>query len=329
VPIDPSDLLVGQITAEEITEFIHPPVSPRRDALTVGSADLEMHFKIPGDKLKAAVQFILGVDYVDYDLNLRRSLPMFHPFWCWNFAKQINVQGQVYDRDDVESVVWDFQVTPAAWKQYEAIVTFDQSPFPIYADDEVDTETERFLSKFWAPDSKVVTVDNGQVVYYNASGKPFDQQPRSATIPIARREGAGLKVIWHRVPADFIQPDDDTLPIKYAHAKGKVNDAPLFGCAPETLLLLDVKMDDKYPCPLMTDQVGKLSFLYRLEFDFLYVNQLTSQMGDSAETLRGHNCLLGPELAYWPTRSVAGGGRKIFQPIAMEKLFTNYTDEIN
>lgn len=325
MPINPADLLVGQITEDEIREFIHTPVSIRRDSFTVGSADLDMSFRIPGTKLKAAVQWILGVDYVDNNNNLRRSLPMFHPFWNWAWARQISIHGQVYDKDDLDSVVWDFQVTPAAWKQYDVTVAFDIPPFRMLEDIDVDKESQRFTTKLLTLDTKIVSIENGQVIY-EAPNKAWNIGPRHTTIPVARRDGAGYRVIWHRVPAEFIQKDDDTAPEKFMMAKGKVNDAPFFGCAAETMLLIDVKMDDKYVCPILTDQLGQLSYLYRIEFLFQYVRQLKSQMGDPNENRRGHNFMLGPEMAYWRTRNAKPPNRLIFEPIAMDKLFTHYSD---
>lgn len=332
MPINPSDLLVGQITEDQIREFIHTPVSMRRDAFTVGSSDLDMTFQIPGDKLKAAMQWILGVDYVDNTNALRRSLPMFHPFWNWAWAKQVTVNGQLYDRDDTDSVVWDFQVTPAAWKKYQVEVSFDIPPFRMLEDDEIGSspgaERFRFVSKFLSPETSIVTVDNGMVVYDANPTDGWNNEPHNTTIPVARRDGAGYRVVWHRVPADFIQPDDDTAPIKFMVAKGKVNNATLFGCPPETLLLYDVNMDDKYVCPLVTDQLGQLSFLYRIEFRFMFVKQLDGQIGKqlpTPETRRGHNLLLGPAMKYWYSRN-KDSNKPVFELIDMNKLWTHWSD---
>lgn len=327
MPLNPAQLRVHEISEDEIREFIHTPVSLRSDSVTVGPSDFTMHFRIPGDKLIPAVQWILGVDYVDQDLNLRRSTPMFHPVYNWAYAKAINVHGQVYDRDDVEAVVWAFQVTPAAWKQYDVEVAFTYPNFRVYEDDEVTSESQRYVAKFNSPDTKIVTVDNGMVTYDAPGGAfPWNAMPHNATVPVTRRDGAGIRVVWNRVPADFIQASDDDIPQKYMLAKGKVNDAVLFGCPAETLQLMDVNMDDKFPCPLLTEQMGRLSFLYRIEFLFLYVNQLQAQVGvGPAETRRGHNMLLGPRMKYWYARNAASG-TPVFEPIDMDKLFTNYTD---
>lgn len=327
MPLDPSDLLVGQITADDIKEFVHGTTSPRADNFTLGGCDLEMKFQIPGDKLKAALQWILGVDYVDTNHDLRRSLPMFHPVHNWAWARSVTAQGQQYDGDDTDAVVWDFQSTPAKWKKYEVTVSFDIPRFRVLGDDEVQYEYQRFVSKELTPDTKIVTVENGQVLYDANGGDDWNGKPHQATIPIARRDGGGLTVKWWHVPADFVQPDDNTVPVKYLNAQGKVNSASIFGCDAETLLLVQTKFE-KYVSPLLTDQLGRLQYLYDIEFEFLYVRQLDASIGKAGETRRGHNMLLGPTMKYWYAKN-ATSNNPVFESVDFAKLFTYYTDTIS
>ena len=72
MPIDAAELLFGQITEADIKEFVQGERSPRVDTFSLGVIDLTLDFKIPGDKLKAALQWILGVDFMDHGNNLRR-----------------------------------------------------------------------------------------------------------------------------------------------------------------------------------------------------------------------------------------------------------------
>lgn len=323
MPLNPSELLVGQITAEEIKEFTHGfPQSHRTDTVSNGTIDAEMTFKVPGNKLKPFLQFALGVNYVDTNNNLRRSLPMFHPVHCWAWARQVRINGQQYDGDDVNAVIWDFQVTPAKWKQYECVVVFDIPRFPLYPDDEIDFEYERFVSVDGTGEVKIVTVDNGQVLY-TAPGKAWNNQPHNATIPVARRDGGGFQIKWWHVPEEFVQATDLDFPEKWLMAQGRCNDATFFNKTTECLLLFHVKRE-RYVSPVMTDQIGKLYFLNDVEFNFLYVNQLAGDMGEATETLRGHNVLLGPEMKYWKATNT--NGTKIVRPIGFGKLFTHYTD---
>lgn len=324
MPLNPSDLLVGQITADEIKEFTHgTPNSQRTDSLTNGTCDLEMTFKIPGSKLKPFLQFALGVNYVDTDNNLRRSLPMFHPVHCWAWAKQVSINGQGFDGDDADAVIWDFQVTPAKWKQYECRVIFDIPRFKVLADDEITNEYERFVSVDGSGDVKIVTVDNGQV-WYDAPGEAWDLQPHNATIPVARRDGGGFEIKWHHVPEEWLQATAEDYPEKFLLAQGKCNSATFFGKETETLMLLNPVERVRYVSPVMTDQIGDLYWLNDITFTFLYVKQLAAQMGDGAETQRGHNVLLGPEMKYWVAQNQ--NGQKIVPPIDFTKLFTRYTD---
>lgn len=327
MPLSPSELLVGQITADDIKEFVTTINSPRTDNFTLGGCDLDMKFKVPGDKLKPFLQFCLGVNYVGTDNALHRSLPMFHPVHCWAWARSVSINGQQYDGDDTDAVIWDSQVTPAKWKQYEASVTFDIPRFPVYADDEITYEYQRFVSKGTDERTKIVTVDNGQVLYDTGGSFLFNNTPHNATVPVARRDGAGINAKWWHVPADWLQASDDDVPTKLLNAQGKVNSGTIFNCAAETLLLERVNLDDKYVSPVLTDQLGKLSFMYDVAFQFLYVRQLDAQVGKAGETRRGHNLLLGPNMKYWyATNPTSGTG--VFDSVDFAKLFTIYTDTI-
>lgn len=331
MPLDASDLLIGQITEDDIKEFVHGTNSPRVDNFTLGGCDLEMKFRIPGTKLKPFLQWCLGVNYMNTSNELKRTCPMFHPTHCWAWAKSVSICGQQYDGDDAAAQIWDFQSLPAKWKQYEATVSFDIPRFRVKYDGDVTNEFERFVSKEITPDTKIVTVDAGQVVY-EAGAEAWDDQPHNTTIPIARRDGSGVRVTWWHVPQEFVQAApagfdvDDGLPTKFMNAQGKCNSAELFGQTIETMMLVKTEID-KYVSPLMTDQIGDLYFLYDIHFDFLYVNQLAADIGKPGETRRGHNMLLGPNMKYWYARN-ATSSIPVVEPVDLRKLFTHHTDTI-
>lgn len=336
MPINPSDLLFGQITEEEIKEFTafsgSDSRSPRVDTFRIGEVDLTMPFRIPADKLKAALQWILGVDYVDNNNNLRRSTPMFHPVHCWAWAESVQVRGISPDGDDINAVIWEFQVTPSKWLTYEVDVTFGMPKYRVLADDEISVNEEftRYVSKELTPDAQIVSIENGQVMY--AAGiNPWNLQPHNATIPVARRDGAGVVITWHRVPQEYVQAAptgfdvDDGLPEKFIQACGKVNSATFFGKPAETMLLTHVTMD-KYVSPLITDSIANLYFLYDVHFHFMYVKQLDDDIGlGGSESRRGHNLLLGPNMKYWYAQN-ATSSKPIFLPVDLRKLFTHHTD---
>lgn len=331
MPLNPSDLLVGQITEEEFKEFVHGDRSPRVDSFARGMADLTMPFQIPGDKLKAAIQWVIGVNYMDNNNALRRSLPMFHPAHPWAWAESVQVVGMGPDGDDEAAVVWEFQSTPAKWKKYDILVTFGMPKYQLWADDEVTAEYERFVSKELSSDVQMVTVENGQVVY-DAGAFIWDLQPHNATIPVARREGAGIRLTWHAVPQEFVQAApsglevDDGLPTKLLQVQGKVNDAEFLGQPAETLLCTGVVWD-KYVCPIVTDAVGQLYFNYDIHIDLMHVKQLDGQRGKAGETRYGHNLLLGPQMKYWYATN-ATSGLKIFEPVDFAKIFTHHSDTL-
>lgn len=328
MPLDPSELLVGQITEDEIREFVHD--GRRIDSFSRGVADLTLPMRIPGTKLKAALQWILGVNYMDNSNNLRRSLPMFHSFHCWAWAESIQVLGMGQRGDDTASQIWEFQVMPSKWEYYDCLVTFGMPKYQVLADDEITLEYERFVSKELTGDVQIVSVENGQVVY-EASGFLWQLQPHNATIPVARREGAGIRVTWHGVPQEYVQAAptglevDDGLPTKLLQVQGKCNSVEFWGQPAETLLCTGAQFD-KYVSPVMTDAVGQLYFLYDIHLDFMWVKQLDSQIGAGVgETRRGHNLLLGPSMKYWYATN-ATSAKPVFEPVSFAKIFTYHTD---
>lgn len=326
MPLDPSQLVVSQITPDEIREFNHTLESMRVDRFSVGETDSEMTFQIPGDKLKPAMQRILGVDFMDAANHLRRVTPMFHPVYPWNYAKHVTVQGQCSDGDDTEAVIWEGQVTPSKWVQYKVVVRFDLPAFEVWEDDDVDTELERYVGKVPTPNTKLVYIENGQVLYDGNPGDPWNNEPMAATVPLARQEGAGYSVKWWRVPEEFICEDADSAPLKMMLAVGKVNSVEMFRCPVETLMLRSVLIE-KYPCPLVTDANRGLYYLCDVTFDFDHVNQLSAKMGKAGETRRGWNVVVGPKQKWWYVR-VAGDLTPPFTPVDLRKLWTHWSDPL-
>jgi hypothetical protein len=252
---------------------------------------------------------------------------MFHPVHCWAWARSVRVNGQQYDGDDFDAVIWDFQVTPAKWKQYECVVVFDIPRFPLYDDAEVEAESERFVSIDMSPETQIVTVENGQVSYdAPGAGVLWDQQPHyQATMPVARRIGAGFVAKWWHVPEEYLQEEEIDVPEKFMIASGRCNELAFFNKGVETVLLGRVERE-RYVSPVMTDQVGKPYFLNDVTFHFMYTTQLAAEIGVGAgETRRGWNMLLGPNMKYWYTRH-ATSLLPVVPTIDFDKLFTHWSD---
>ncbi len=157
----------------------------------------------------------------------------------------------------------------------------------------------------------------------------WNLQPLNVTIPVARRDGAGVQMTWWAVPQEFVQDGDDDIPDKLMVAQGKCNDAVFFKRGIETMMLTEVNID-KYVSPVVTDAIGKLYFLYDIHFTFLYVRQLANQIGlGGSETRRGHNMLLGPLMKYWYCHNASDVTQLIVPSINMYKLFTHWSDTIS
>lgn len=334
MPLEPSDLLLGQITAEEIKEYTPSLLSERTDSFSVKTADLTMKFQVPGDKLKPFLQFTLGVNYMDTSNVLRRALPMFHPVHCWAWASQVQVVGFGKEDDDTAAVIWENQVTPAKWQKYDCTVTFDMPPYNVLPDDSVTAEWQRFVSKQFMPRTELVSIDNGKMLYEANAGNTFNNKPHVGATPVTRRDVCGIKLVWHAVPWEYLAVDDDAIPQKLIQAVGKLNTSAFFGCTAETLLVEEIRTN-KYVCPVVTDTIGELYFLCDVEMDLAWTSQGTDagmanndDIGKTGETRRGWNMFLGPNTQYWGIRDTThpSGARRPFATISFAKIFTYRTD---
>lgn len=322
---------LGNINEDDILEFVHGDVSPRRDSFSVTRADLEMVYKVPGDKLVAFLMWMLGVDYVSvvdnggtFEYKLNRTCPAFHPVHNWAWCSAVQVQGQGFRGDADDIVRWEFQNTPAKWAQYTCTATYDMPKYNIFYDGTVSTEYERFVSKEFFSNVELVSVENGQLVY-DAPGKNFDQKP--ATSPItqtvfARRETAGIKLKWNRVPLYWVQEDDDKLPTKLLQMQGRVNDATFLGQPAETLLCKNVTME-KYVSPLVTNTFGSLYFLYDITFELIWYDPLPK--GKAGENRNGWNFFIATDYQYYYAKN-KGNNKVVFQDFTFDKAFTHYSD---
>lgn len=330
MPLDPSNLLLSQITEDDFQEFITDITSMRVDTLASDMADLEMSFKIPGDKLKAAIQWVLGVDYVGTDFKLHRTLPMFHPVHNWATARSMRIRGKGQDGSDTDAVQWMYQSTPEKWKHYEVAVSFDYPKYEMWEDSDVQYEYERYVTKAMSPSVRLVSVDGGQLVYDVPGGLELHGKIHAALVPITRRESAGYTMTWHKVPLEFVQENDDTIPAKLLQAQGCVNDATFFGQPAETMLLQEVKLLRKYVSPVSTDTANGYYWMYDIEFNFEFVKQLSSQvyLGTTTETRRGHNLWLGPENKYRYAKNSKSPYLPVYPLVDLSKLFTHYTDTL-
>ncbi len=317
---------LATIDEDDIKEFGAGGEGARTDSVANDVCDLTVPYQVPGTKLVGFLMWMLGVDYVDSSNKLRRTCPAFHPVYNWAWCKSLQITGQGARGDDTDLVRWPFQNTPMKWEKYSAVATYEIPTYNVYYDGVVSNEYQRFLSKELIPHVELVAVDAGQVVYSAPTHPTFNGKPQASLGVVARRQTSGVRLTWHRVPMAFVQEDDDTLPDKLLDIQGCVNYTTFLGRAPETLLCIDVRLK-KYVSPLTTNTIGQLYFLYDIEFDFAYLKQFASDMGEPAETRRGHNCLLGPGLQYYYATN-ATTSKPIFPLKEFSKIFTHYTDPL-
>jgi hypothetical protein len=326
MPLNPSDILVGQIDASEFDELGTKDMnSLRTDTLSVDKCDLTWSCMIPGDKLKAAIQYVLGVDYVDVNLKLRRTTPMFHPVHCWSYAKILHINGIGWNGPDTAAVIWDDQSTPAKWKKYKLDISFDMRKYNVKTDDDITTEDQRYVWRRSSNDVQIVTQNNG-IYKYVAPGNAADGNTSISPLPIVRREGSGVKVSWYCVPLEFIQDGQDAFPTKFIQAIGKVNLSEIWGCPAQTLYCSEIDYSNRYPSPVVTDIAGEPYMLVDVEMKFNYFLQVTGDIGTTtpAETQRGHNMQLFTDGKYYAVATTAG--KQPFTTVDFAKLFTHWND---
>lgn len=310
---------LGNIAETDIKEMVDGQLSPRVDTLAYDKTDATMTYRVPYDKLIGFYMWMIGADYVDASNALRRSTAAFHPVYPWLYCDTIQIQGQGFRGDDTDIVQYEFQNTPAKWDSIVCVASFSMPSYPVYADDEVSDETQRFLTKEFQPNVQLVSVDPGMVVY-DAPTKGWDAKPSLQLV--TRRETAGIKLTWHRVPLAYLAPDDNTLPTKLLQMQGRVNDAAFLGCDVGTLLCQNVRLR-RYISPLLTNTTGQLYPLVDVEFDLAWYDPLPK--GKAAETRHGWNFMIAPDLQYYYA-SNATTSRPVFQSFTFAKAFTHYSD---
>ncbi len=301
-------------------------LSSRQDNMAYDMADLTMTYQVPGTKLVGFLMWMLGVDYVNSGNQLRRTCPAFHPVHNWAWCRSVQIQGQGWRGDDTNIVQYPYQNTPAKHEKYVAVASYEMPTYNVYYDGTVASEYQRFVSKELIPHVELVSVDNGMVIYEANAGDAWNEKSRASLGVVARRQTAGVRLTWHRVPLAYVQADDDSLPDKLMEIQGCVNYDTFLGRLPETLLVLDVRLK-KYVSPLVTNNIGQLYFLYDIEIDMAYQKQFDAEIGKTGELRRGHNLLLGPNMKYWYARNAASN-LPIFPLKDFSKIFTHYLDPL-
>lgn len=336
MPLSPESLTpLAEFSEDDLQEFVHQNPSQRTDRFSVNKADLDIVYKVPGDKLQGALMWLLGVDYVEVTSAsglgvLKRTLPAFHPVHCWAWCHSVQIQGQGFDGDDDDAVIWEFQNTPAKWDHYVVTASYDMPKYNIYYDDSVTYEYERFLSKEYFPHTELVSIETG-CIDLDAPGTDWDNKPPPGLQVAFRRETAGIKLIWHRVPLEYVQEDDDGFPLKLLQVQGRVNSATFLGSLPETLLCKDIKLN-KYVSPLLTNTIGQLYFMYDIEMDFIYYDP--SPKGHISTVIaQGWNYHPAPNFHYYYGENTAtllgvATTQPVYKSVDFAKIFTHYTDTI-
>ena len=316
MPLDPETLYIGEITEDEIKEWtLDENPSRRTDSFSPRISNSQVTYKIPGDKLKAFVSYALGVDYVGSDTKLHRVQPMYHPewtsFWCDSI---VSINGVGFRGDYTEMVIYLDQVTPAKWAFFQVVVSFGMPPYHVLGDSEVTSEYQRYTAFKMTTDVELVSTPNG-TVRYDAPGEQWDAQP--SLMPVTRREGAGLRLTWYRVPAEFIH-EPYKFPTKLLAMQGRVNDATFFGQDAEVLLCKHVDLGDPYVMPITTDTSGQPYFMYDVTFDLMY--QDPTPKGKAGETRKGWNFGIASDLQYYYAKTT--GDVKIYTTYDFASAFT-------
>lgn len=311
---------LANFSEDDLKEMVMGELSPRVDNMAVDKADLTITYKVPGTKLTGFLCWMLGVDYVDSESKLRRTCPAFHPVHAFAWCDTVQIQGMGFRGDDTDIVQYEFQNTPGKWDSYVAVCSFSMPNYNIAYDEDVTYEYQRFLAKEFEESTELVNINPGQVVY-DAPGTGWDARPSLQVV--TRRETAGIKLLWKRVPWAYLAPDDDTLPVKLMQMQGRVNDATFLGQPAETLLCKQVRFPVKYVSPLLTDTLGQLYFMVDVEMLFCWYDP--EPKGKAGETRHGWNFMLGPDLKYYYATN-ATSGRPVFESFTFDKAFTIYTD---
>lgn len=323
------NLRLSEISATDIKEFVDGDPSPRVDTFSHDRADLTMRFKVPGDKLIAFIQWVIGVHWVENG-QLRRKLPMYHPVHTYCWAKTVMVRGRGFRGDDVQAVQFFDQVTPAKWAMYDAEVSFERPPYNLFRDQYVTAEYQRFLEKYPIPDTELVEMQGGELVYDANAGDTWNDKPiPPGSLPgsriLARWESTGWRYVWRKVPLDWIQQHEDAPPKKFMQAVGCVNDAGFFSNDPETMLMRRPPKITKYPQPVTTGAIGRLYYACDVEFEFMWRDP--EPKGKVSTVEHGWNYALGMGSGgkyYYAKTKV--GGRPLWRSRDFTKLFTIWSD---
>lgn len=321
MPLPVPDLTpLADFSEEDLKEMVMGELSPRVDNIAYDKADVTMTYKVPYTKLTGFLCWMLGVDYVDSNSKLRRTCPAFHPVYPWLWCDTVQIQGMAFRGDDTDIVQYEWQNTPAKWDSLIAVCSYSMPDYNVYYDDEVSNEYSRFLSKEYQPNTQLVSIDPGMVVYDTNNTKSWEAKPSLQLV--TRKETAGIKLTWHRVPLAFLCADDDSLPTKLLQMQGRVNDATFLGQPAETLLCQHVHIR-KYVSPLITNLVGQLYFICDIEFDLAWYDPLPK--GYTAAVANGWNYMIAPDLQYYYCKN-ASSNRPVFQSFTFAKAFTHYSD---
>jgi hypothetical protein len=331
MPLGPESLTpLAEFSEDDLQEFVHQNPSQRTDRFSVEKADLDVVYKVPGTKLQGALMWLLGVDYVPQSdslvtpasIRLKRTCPAFHPVHCWAWAHSVQVQGQGFQGDDTDAVIWEWQNTPAKWDHYVVTVSYNMPKYNVFYDESVNYEYERFLSKEFFPHTELVSIETGCILL-DAPGTAWENKPPPGMQVAFRRETAGVKLIWHRVPLEFVQASDDELPLKLLQVQGRVNSGTFLGRPPETMLCKDIKLN-KYVSPLLTNTIGQLYFMYDIEMDFIYYDPEPKGFV-STGAANGWNYHPAPNYKYYYG---VNSGQPVYKSVDFDKIFTHHTDTI-
>jgi hypothetical protein len=350
MPISPGSLYTGQIDPIEICEFWMGDRSPSTASFNYKTANVHSTYWIPASKdwngnptdvgsdvkLKAFIQYAMGVDYVEQvnstTFALRRQIPLFHPIHSSLYCDGIvSINGVAPRGDDPDNQYANSgqSVTPVLWDKHEVVLSFGMPKWRMRGDSQVTSEAQRYTYFKMDPSVQVVTLDKGNITL---DGTPGGNKP---TLQAAqRRESSGVTITWYRVPAEWVHdvsnPDYGfSIPRKLMMAQGLVNKEPFFGEPAETMQLMRVELGDPYTMPLISDIQGEQEnihlpyYAYDIVMHFRWTDPYPK--GKAGETRHGWNLMLFNDLKYY-YGTVEDSGLKTFRTFNANKLFTHWTD---
>lgn len=309
----PSEFLFEDtFTEDDWIEAIAPTGTPSETISRERATFTVTITKIPFAKYKSAIKFILGYSYSDnVNPKIIRITPAFHPKFPWAFATRITqtmfhqpanlnaaAEGGAnpllasYWETGISTMPYDGAVPYGVYKYASITVEFEHLPYPIFEDDDVANETERYVQILYMPYTEFVEVKGGRLTrkFEPNAGQAYI----SAPYVLQALRKTKVKIIWYEVPAEFIENATTKLQTNLSAIQKKVNSVTFLNYTPGTLFCEYVETE-KYVMPVATEALDRKQYHYKVTFHCIHHDP--SPRGVN-EVKFGHN-LLPVEQGKW------------------------------